>query len=360
MTYSENYLESLDVNLLNSMITKDIKDAAEKSIPKFKKGGTKTFPEYILVLIRERRTLRKVVKKENTLENRLKYNILTSQIKLNIKNYRQKKWEGFIEGLGGYPVSSRPFWNEINKIKNPKQSSGIPNLKVDDIEYKSDPEKINLFSSIFNETFSDQVATNVFDDNNFKEVNNLVQKFNFSETNIEFFSSSELIKVLNRLKINSSPGCDGIENIFLKRLPFEYSKNVLLKLFNLCLKEGIPDDWKVGSITMIPKKTLKSKDPGDYRPISLTSCLGKACERLVKTRLYGFLEKKNLLVKQQSGFRNKRGTSDNLFFFTQKISESLSKGKKVFWIFLISQRLLIRYGMQDFFLNWIGWVSQGI
>ena len=27
-----------------------------------------------------------------------------------------------------------------------------------------------------------------------------------------------------------------------------------LKLFNLCLKKGIPDDWKVGSITMIPKK----------------------------------------------------------------------------------------------------------
>ena len=30
MTYSENYLESLDVNLLNSMITKDIKDEIQK------------------------------------------------------------------------------------------------------------------------------------------------------------------------------------------------------------------------------------------------------------------------------------------------------------------------------------------
>ena len=46
-----------------------------------------------------------------------------------------------------------------------------------------------------------------------------------------------------------------------------------------------------------------------------------------------FLRKKNLLVKQQSGFRNKRGTSDNLFFFTQKVSESLCKGKKVCSIF---------------------------
>ena len=84
---------------------------------------------------------------------------------------------------------------------------------------------------------------------------------------------------------------------------------------------------------MIPKKQVKSKNPADYRPISLTSCLGKLAERLVKNRLYKILEENNILAKQQSGFRNDRSTSDNLLFFTQKVSESINKSKKVCSIF---------------------------
>ena len=37
---------------------------------------------------------------------------------------------------------------------------------------------------------------------------------------------------------------------------------------------------------MIPKIEIKSSDSFDYRPISLTSCVGKSAHRLVKKRLY--------------------------------------------------------------------------
>ena len=84
---------------------------------------------------------------------------------------------------------------------------------------------------------------------------------------------------------------------------------------------------------MIPKKGYKSKDPADYRPISITSCLGKLAERLIRNRLYSILEDKKILVKQQSGFRNNKGASDNLLFFTQKISETIQKNKKACAIF---------------------------
>ncbi len=86
-------------------------------------------------------------------------------------------------------------------------------------------------------------------------------------------------------------------------------------------------------IKMIPKKDDMSKDPEKYRPISLTSCLGKLIERLVRARLYSLLEGQNLISKQQSGFRSNKGAGDNLLFFTQKISESINKGKKTVGIF---------------------------
>ena len=52
-------------------------------------------------------------------------------------------------------------------------------------------------------------------------------------------------------------------------------------------------------------------------------------ERVIKNRLYSFIETEKLVVKGQSGFRNNRGTWDNLLFMTQKIEESLSRGKKL-------------------------------
>ena len=76
-----------------------------------------------------------------------------------------------------------------------------------------------------------------------------------------------------------------------------------------------------------------TKDPEKYRPISLTSCLSKLTERLLKDKLYSFLEDNDVLVKQQAGFRNNKGASDNLTFFTQKLSETINRGKKALGIF---------------------------
>ena len=45
------------------------------------------------------------------------------------------------------------------------------------------------------------------------------------------------------------------------------------------------------------------------------------------------MEQKNILVKQQCGFRNNRGASDNLVFCTQKFGETIYKGKNVCGIF---------------------------
>jgi hypothetical protein len=89
----------------------------------------------------------------------------------------------------------------------------------------------------------------------------------------------------------------------------------------------------VTAITMIPKGQKDKSNPINYRPISLISCLSKLMERIMAQRLKNFLESNQLIIKEQSGFRTGRRTTDNLIFLTQKVSESLAKGEKVVSLF---------------------------
>ena len=115
----------------------------------------------------------------------------------------------------------------------------------------------------------------------------------------------------------------------LKNIPNNFFY-ILLAIINQSLEESyFPKIWKSAEIVMISKTTEEKNNPNNYRPISLLSCLGKLVERVVKSRLYNYFEKNQIIIDQQSGFRANRRTHDNLTFLTQKIQESLNTKKKV-------------------------------
>ena len=111
-------------------------------------------------------------------------------------------------------------------------------------------------------------------------------------------------------------------------------RKIILYLINETVKQSkIPQQWKNSVICMIPKKQKNTGNPKEYRPISLTSCVAKLAERLMLSKTKEFMEKNNIIIKQQSGFRKQRQTRDNLFFLTQKATESVNRGKKMITIF---------------------------
>lgn len=325
-------LESLSIDDLNDLISKQILNAVEKSVPKCVIRGNNSLPKEIVDLIKLKRDTRRAMKKINNQHLKTFYNKLTSQIKKLIKEYKEKIWLKMLEKIGPYPVSSKIFWEKINQSRSKKLSTSMPILVKDSIEYKTDQEKSTLFGDILNETYATREKELEFDKIFKKFVDEEVVKHKFLNDFIPF-STFDIIKAIRKIKIISAPGGDQIQNIVLKNIPYDYISKVLSVLVNRSIESGIPIEWKKANIKMIPKGGCKSKDPEKYRPISLTSCLGKLVERLVKTRLYKFLEEGQVLAKQQSGFRNNKGSSDNLVFFTQKISETLNKKKKACGIF---------------------------
>ena len=108
-------------------------------------------------------------------------------------------------------------------------------------------------------------------------------------------TESELDTAIKKLKKRKSPGPDKVHNEMLTNLG-RNGKLLLLRLYNKTWTEGqLPRKWKLATITPILKKGKKANDPKSYRPISLTSCIGKLCERILNSRLYWWLESSGLI-----------------------------------------------------------------
>ena len=108
----------------------------------------------------------------------------------------------------------------------------------------------------------------------------------------------------------------------------------LCKLINLSFVSGsFPDLLKIVKVIPIHKNG-STQDINNYRPISLLSVFDKIMEKIMHKRLYHFLEVNNILYSKQFGFRKNNSTMNALINITEKIKESIDKGKYGCGIFI--------------------------
>ena len=89
-----------------------------------------------------------------------------------------------------------------------------------------------------------------------------------------------MVDVLKILRLNKATGPLGISNRMLKLIKSTVSYP-LTKLFNVSLKtDTYPDLWKIAYVMPLFKKGEKSFCC-NYRPVSITSNVGKSFERIV-------------------------------------------------------------------------------
>ncbi|KAK3772626.1 hypothetical protein RRG08_006757 [Elysia crispata] len=135
------------------------------------------------------------------------------------------------------------------------------------------------------------------------------------------FNALELEDALKTLKDKKSPGPDKITNEMLKHMGAK-AKSKLIGLYSNSWKEGIvPQKWREAVMVPIYKKGKERSKTTSYRPISLTSCVGKLMERLINSRLVWHLEKRNILIPKQAGFRHHRSTEDQVAYIAQHIED---------------------------------------
>ena len=105
-------------------------------------------------------------------------------------------------------------------------------------------------------------------------------------------------------------------------ITFSLSSTLLYLFFSRCISYNhvwesgcfLPS-WCKTAVIPIPKPGKDYSDPGNFTPITLTSCLCKTMERMINVHLMWSLESQGLLSEKQCSFRKNHSMLDCLIHF---------------------------------------------
>jgi len=301
---------------------------------------------------------RKARAKVNDPEMWAKYNRLRNEVINKIRLAKQVFLDKKSEKIKTTQFNNKDWWklvSEITNLKNVRKS--IPALKSNTnpmTVYNDSASKANELNKYF-------VSISTINDDGLAIPP--VTKRTDNQVHVISTSSREILGILKTLQTNKATGPDGVNNKILLETASVISEP-LSYMFNRLLNEGyFPDCWKQVHVTAIPKAGL-SNSTKDYRPISITSNVGKILERVVFNHLIDFLQTNDLLFKYQAGFLAGHSTETQLIEIYHNICLAIEEKKGVQFVFCDYSKAfdkvwhrgliqkLVAHGVDGTLLNW--------
>jgi Reverse transcriptase (RNA-dependent DNA polymerase)/Endonuclease-reverse transcriptase len=326
-----------------------IDEVTERYVPK-KKRNTGSRPiwmsQHLLREIRRKRRLWKVQDSQPTRE----YKEAQKRVKKLIRNAKRKMENKLAFENNG---NSKPFFAYLKS----KLKSRVPVGPLKDSNGRPVTDKEDM-AKLLNGYFS-----TVFTDEDVNDIPDTAARTDSVLENVEITEEKVKTKIM-KIKTSSAPGPDGIGAMILQQLKDQVAP-ALQQIFEKTLNTGeVPADWKRANVTPIFKKGSKA-EPGNYRPVSLTTISCKILETIIRDDIVDHLVDNNLLEKSQHGFVPGRSCATNLIEFLDKVTEAVDGGHGVDLIFLDfakafdtvpKHRLIAKLkarGVRGKVLNWI-------
>lgn len=342
--------EEADPNLYWEKLLKWI-NTAKETIPK-KKVCSHSKPYWnneLSVLSRQLRVRQAEYRRISTLSNKALYeeakevfnkaiaDALNDWTEANTANLATKDKDKFWQT---YAKNFKATTNSTNRIDILKDKSG-------ELVY-TDQDKCKLFYDTFfsghhldacdfDEPFKQEVDAEVNKLINNSELNQQSFHDTTDPDNSDLNADITLKEIQNAIrKMETSGKCldgNGIHPLFIKKSGVIFLQK-LKSLFNVCL-ENHTWPWKTSKVIILKKAGKTTyQDPSSYRPISLTSYVGKVLERVLESRLKTFLLKHNLIDDEQEGFMKHKSTTRYLYRLSAKLSQA--KRKKLVGVLLLA------------------------
>jgi exonuclease III len=225
--------------------------------------------------------------------------------------------------------SDRDFWKNVKATMNSRIS--LP-TRIDDHHGNSEIADMwkNHYESIFN-AVPHSNCSNKYDKYNATNVTTLYSDMIVSE--------SEIFEIIKDLPNGKSSGLDGLTGEHLK-----YAGMKLIYLLSLLctaiFMHGVLPQSMLSSV-MVPIVKDKNKrvcDKNNYRPICLANICTKVLEKVMLTRLEGYIE----TLPNQFGFKPKLGTEMCVFLLKDLLRFYMSNGSHMFVAYLDASKAFDR------------------
>lgn len=331
-------LKNDDIDIFYSNVQNKILQAAKISIPLCKQqmsgkhAGNAWWTHDCEIAVQAKKVAFKTYVKNKTKENHV--NMKKTKINCNrvIALAKQQHWKQFCDSEISEAKDTGKLWNKIREMKHGYRLPSYP-IKLTNNDFPSNQVKAEEFASIFAKSMSADGLTE--EDKNYRMLAESQEEYCDPPTDNSHFlnSSLQLQEVVDAITClptkKTAVGIDAISNEMLRNLPLSWL-SVIHVIFQKCWETGnLPQIWKKAIIIPILKEGKTRTEPSSYRPIALTSHVGKLMERLILRRLTYFCEKNNIVPNNQSGFRKGRSTIDHLIRLTTNIKRQFAHRKSV-------------------------------
>jgi ribonuclease HI len=326
--YIKNKFQGENPNI--DAFTSTIKEAALQNIKKTTGTQTKKpirwMTEELRELIRQRRRAERRLRNHKTDDNLMEYHRLKATSRLLLKRARQEEWHRFTSTITSH-TPSKEIWRKVGAISGKRKGNTVTRLRLNG-QVTAQPLQIaNCLARHFSKASNTSAYTPLFQRK--KRVAEATAVHVNAEDQSQHNTAFSMKEFQDALKTcdGSSPGPDDIHYEMIKQLG-EKEQETLLGIYNSIWQQGnYPEEWRKALTIPIQKPGKDPENPESYRPISLTSCLGKVMEKMVNRRLVYILEERKLIPAQQYGFRRGRSTIDVLNILQSNISKSLLETK---------------------------------
>lgn len=259
----------------------------------------------------------------------LQENLLEEYNRLNYEH-----WEGIVSRLNTMKMTEPEFWNSIRRLRGNKNAKNKYLINNQNVKITDSAEKARLLRDTWEDVFQITNEENMNFDRQHEQM--VLQHLQLNRERITPYEMSDIsrldeasvltkpititdIKQVIKGFKQKAPGPSGVTKKHLSNIPdnaMEMYRNILNMTYSMGI---IPEKCKKGHTAMLPKEN-NTHDPKKFRPITLLEVFGKVLEKIVKDRLYKYLEDNNILPDNQYGFRRNRGTQTAIISIYEKIA----------------------------------------
>ena len=304
--------QSLSVPAMWAEFTKAIDQSVKNYVPSLlpRPKGKPWMTRELLRLIRWRKRIFDRCKKYPSHENVDLEARLGTEVKKEVRRAKTQFLRTHVSDELKFG-NTKPLYNLISRARG--QANQISSLESTPKEQIAD-KLAQFFASVYSII---DVELPFFE----PKVHNSMENIRIAEKGV--------LLLIQKLEKRKASGPDEISPYLLK----EFSARVphfipcLTKILNhsLCSR-SIPNDWKLANICPVYKNG-KRDQPGNYRPISLTSVVSKILEHIIVSSMWIHINGNKLLITNQHGFRSGLNTTTQLLHVIHKATEAADQGR---------------------------------